>query len=118
VTSGLFSGLLGNVVAHPNGTVYGFGAGIIYRFNGTTGITDNEMGNSGITVFPNPSDGYFKVTSAILPISRIEVYNSSGSSVAFRLAPGVVDLTGAPKGIYLVKMYAGTDSYTRKIVVQ
>lgn len=118
VTSGLASNLLGYVVSNQSGTVYGFGSGNIYKFIGTTGINDSGIANHEINIFPNPSNGNFEVTSANHPISRLEVFTSFGVRIMHGQNSGRVDLSNSPKGIYLVKIYAGTKSNTRKIVIQ
>jgi hypothetical protein len=118
ITSGLVNNLLANVMAHPNGTVYAYGSGNIYKLTGTTRINEVSSTNSGIEVFPNPSNGKFQVKSQQLPIYSVEIFNAMGVLVMQTRDSGDVDLTGSPKGIYVVKIYTGTTICNTKIFIQ
>lgn len=109
---------LPNVISHPNGNVYASAAGKIYKLTGTSGINDNSLTNSEIDIFPNPSHGIFQVKSTQHPISAIEIFNANGENILQKMESGEIDLSGSPKGIYVVKVTLGTKRYTRKIVVQ
>jgi len=117
VTSGLVNNLLSNVIPHPDGTVYAYGSGKIYKFIGTTGINDYSSIISGIELFPNPSCGRFQVRSKEFPISGIEIFNVFGEQI-MNQQDSIVDLSCSPKGMYIVNVSAGTTHYIRKIVIQ
>jgi len=106
------------VIAHPDGNVYAYSSGNIYKLSGTSGIDDNSAGNSGFEVFPNPSNGKFEVRGKQHPISGIEIINASGESVMRQQTSGNIDLSGSHKGIYILKVYIGAKSYTSKIIIQ
>ncbi len=78
--------------------------------------TENPSGieqpaETGITVYPNPSDGVFNV---VLPLpvagSVIEVYDSKGIRISGQRAEkgnNAINLAGYPGGLYLVKVVGG-----------
>jgi len=73
-------------------------------------------------VFPNPTNGKFAINSSS-PVTAIEIYNLSGKRIysdfnANQQTSKELDLTGYAKGIYIMKIYNGTKSYSRKIVIQ
>jgi hypothetical protein len=74
-----------------------------------------------ISVYPNPSTGKFTLSSDN-NLSGIEVFNMSGkriySDFILAKASKEVDLSKYPKGIYFIKVYKGTKSYNRKVVIQ
>jgi hypothetical protein len=89
----------------------------------TTGITENQL-LTGISLFPNPSEGKFRLTLNAWTNSEknsVEIFNLAGKSI-FRSditdSQSDVDLTGAGKGIYLVKVIQGSAVQTRKLIVQ
>ncbi len=86
----------------------------------TTGLNDIPRDNQ-FMVYPNPSKGKFTISNSA-DISSIEIYNYLGVKVlATRVKQQIlneIDLSNAPKGIYSVKIYNGTETFDRKIVVQ
>jgi hypothetical protein len=87
----------------------------------TTGVTSVANINS-FSVYPNPINGKFTISNNS-NISSIEIFNLSGTRVYsdFKFKKQTlseIDLTGYAKGIYLVKIYDGTKSQSRKVIVQ
>ncbi len=85
-----------------------------------TGV--QNLDKSGISVYPNPTIGKFTISSNNTA-SAIEIYNLSGvrvySDFKFKNhTSNEIDLSGYAKGIYLVKIYDGTQLYNRKVIVQ
>lgn len=85
---------------------------------GVVGI--NEWGKiNRINVSPNPSNGKFEIKyNASSQEWKIEIYNMLGEIVPHSINADVVDISNAPKGIYFVKIYDGTNLITKKIIVQ
>lgn len=86
----------------------------------TTSLNEHNRGNSDITISPNPSNGKFIINSQNLK-GKISVYNLLGEEIyksntsSLQLA---IDISNQPKGIYFVKVFDGTNSYTKKIIIQ
>lgn len=88
------------------------------------GGTTTDMGepvNSGITVFPNPSNGQFQVQfGTVLPLAY-EVTDLSGRTVVQgrpTSATESIELNGAQAGIYLLKVQFEDHQWTQKLSVQ
>jgi ligand-binding sensor domain-containing protein len=74
----------------------------------TIGI--NEINNNAniVTVYPNPNNGKFQVSSSKSQIQSLEVYNVIGEEVYSSLladnrSPITVNITDKPSGVYIVK---------------
>ncbi len=96
------------------------GDSINYYFHTVVGISD--FLEVGLSVYPNPTDGMFTISSNSA-VSAIEIYNLSGKRVYSdynfsRQTSKKIDLSSSAKGIYLVKISNGTKSFSRKVVVQ
>jgi len=85
---------------------------------------DNNIKNSNeaatVKVYPNPFNGIFTLEN--LEVSKdasIEVYNQSGVKVSAKSIAGAtetVDLTNAPSGVYIVKVYTENHTQTFPVV--
>jgi hypothetical protein len=73
----------------------------------TSGINDNSNNVAAISVYPNPSNGTFAITTTSA-INTIEIYNVLGEMVLAQnnvaAATTQVNLEGKPAGIYLVQV--------------
>ena len=94
----------------------------------TTGI-HNPSGITSFGLFPNPStDGRFNVSvdaGQSLHGVSVRVTNAAGQQVYSRQYPGSgssffreVDISAAPKGMYLVEVTANGDRITRRVVME
>ncbi|MCX6310069.1 MAG: T9SS type A sorting domain-containing protein [Bacteroidetes bacterium] len=79
----------------------------------------NEVG-----LYPNPSEGVFKVNSDSTEVMSLTVYNMLGSTVEQHIAtpeqpvPEKIDLTDQQPGMYFVEMaMVGGDKVTKRIIV-
>ena len=89
----------------------------------TTGITQIADSYKEICIYPNPSAGKFTVSFAgIGETAFMEIYNALGEKryTGQMLGEGAkeIDLTGTPKGVYFLKVHAGTEFYINKFVVE
>jgi hypothetical protein len=80
------------------------------------------LSEANISVYPNPAKGKLTINSS-RPITAIEVYSLSGKRIysdfdVNQQTSKEIDLSGYSKGIYIMKIYNGTKSYKRKVVVQ
>lgn len=95
-----------------------------YEYAGTTDIRDDQP-LSAVSVFPNPSEGKFRLVIGELNFSqkhKLEVYNTRGEIVysidKLNEASNEIDLSSLPKGIYFIKVSGEKDAYDRKIIIQ
>lgn len=91
----------------------------------TTGVAENTT-KSGISIYPNPSNGSFqmklenslsskKYDLGIYTVKGEKVYSKSGIQQKNLTDIEISDL---PKGVYVVRLYGNKENYYRKIVVQ
>jgi hypothetical protein len=98
----------------------------IIHFDGTSGIGVAGKAITGFTISPNPTRGPFsfrtngynsgEVTVTVTDICgktvMQRVLETSGSG------PFPFDLSGSPKGLYLVKVHSGNTSTVQKLVIE
>jgi hypothetical protein len=88
-----------------------------------TGMEDQQATQKPVTVFPNPSDGLLTVRSIESGIYSVEIYNIIGTRILSvndisLLSSGTIDLTGQPRGMYLMKINGGARPYIEKIIIR
>jgi len=93
-----------------------------YYYQTVQGINDLAKPDGNISVFPNPNNGKFIINSSI-PLSSIEIYNTLGEKIESKFILTLktsheVDIQGIDEGIYILKIYDGPKTYSRKIIVQ
>jgi hypothetical protein len=74
---------------------------------------------SEFTVFPNPSNGTFQVSSTKYQVSGIDIYNVMGEKVfasTINHQPSTIDLD-APNGIYFLQLKTSEGTAVKKIVL-
>ena len=91
---------------------------------------NNEVPNStkenfqtpNFKVFPNPTDGYLTIESALLENGSLEITNSIGQSVYHDIlvtAPiEKIDLSHLPIGIYLITLIQNENHWSKKIQIE
>ncbi|UCG28612.1 MAG: T9SS type A sorting domain-containing protein [Bacteroidales bacterium] len=85
-----------------------------------------EAGIEEILVYPNPGKGIFTLTGALGYRTDlvVEVLNLNGRIIMTREFPGTeylnerIDLSSCPKGIYFLRIKAGTHLKYQKIIIQ
>jgi hypothetical protein len=144
VTGGTWSSVLGNATVDATGLVTGVNGGIDtikYTVTGTCGTTvatfvmhirlhtDCNVGVqpvpaalTGISIYPNPSNGTFTVEIPELRNqASIEVSDVLGKTIEHRVlttaGKSVLELRNAPAGTYLVKVNMDGGSFRQKIVI-
>lgn len=95
------------------------------RYTGPLAITEIGKNAGEVTVYPNPSTGIVnvKIGGAIAGDASITLTDMMGREVAKIAAGSVLDNTsfnasGLAKGIYLVRVYNGAQTITRKLELQ
>ena len=91
----------------------------------TSGIIDEPVFNSGISVFPNPTAGHFEVKINKPAGAEISIMDISGRIVIRQTIADnsgtwqkSFDLSGEPKGIYLVKIISGGKSSAERLILK
>jgi hypothetical protein len=77
----------------------------------------SEVLTDKITIFPNPARDAFSVSSSVT-MSKIKVINLTGSVVLETFPDGnhsQINMAALPQGIYLVQIYTGEKTITRRI---
>lgn len=84
-------------------------------------IKDNF--NSGLTIFPNPSNGVFELNKEVenTDIFEIEIYNNIGRKIhksSFQNLNSKIDFSDKPNGIYLLKAKTRFSEIIYKLVLE
>jgi hypothetical protein len=85
---------------------------------------EQVLENFIIEIFPNPSEGYISVNldEKIFGEWIVEVFSNQGKKVFANsyqhINSVLIDVSGFQKGIYVVRVVAGNEISTRKIIVQ
>ncbi|RLD29407.1 MAG: bilirubin oxidase [Bacteroidetes bacterium] len=89
-------------------------------------VVDNTTGNPGfpgesdeIVIFPNPVTDSEVSFRSKEPIKQYEIFNTSGKKLISDEINNkyfVINVRELNKGIYLVKLYSETNSYTKKLI--
>ncbi|GAB2499979.1 T9SS type A sorting domain-containing protein [Algoriphagus taiwanensis] len=84
-----------------------------------------EPGNNlQVVVYPNPTQGriYLESKNQNLDGMQVEILNLNGQSIlqseAIRNSRAEFDLSGLPRGIYILKLYSASEIITQKIILQ
>lgn len=87
----------------------------IYQTNPLS-IDDNIL--SDIKIFPNPADTKINISSQ-LNIDKVDLYDITGKLILTTNKPksNVIDVSAITNGMYLLKIYSGERSSTKKLVI-
>jgi PKD repeat protein/photosystem II stability/assembly factor-like uncharacterized protein len=92
----------------------------------TTGNLNIIPAEGTFTIYPNPGTGYFTlISSGITGQIQVEVFNARGQSVmndnftnSHEAYQQTLNLSGLPKGIYIVRMTSGDKVQNRKLILE
>ena len=106
----------------PNGIIDAY-AGLAYM--GAVGVNDVTKEQDMVLVYPNPTNGQFKVFAQGEEQVELSIYNAGGSKVFSHnyTTDGTgnfnVDLQGSlPAGIYVLQMRGDRQNYSTKLVIK
>ena len=107
-------GLQGMASGYFNASSLGSGAFNIEITNqGSVGVTN--ISETALRVFPNPTRGMIQLPQ--IDLERVEAYDATGRLVVSQQQPSTsIDLGAQPAGLYILKMYAGEEVYSAKVV--
>lgn len=88
---------------------------------GITGIGETKDENN-ILIYPNPTTGKVIINNNS-NLRSIKIYNLLGEKIYYgsefsQQTSNNIDLSNYPKGIHFAEIYDGTNTYTKKIILQ
>ncbi|MFT3793584.1 T9SS type A sorting domain-containing protein [Flavobacterium sp.] len=101
---------------------FGSGSNRYWKVFLNTGVLQTnhfDTNADGIAVYPNPSNGQFHVeTETAAEAMDLEVIDLAGRTILQQTAGNTIDLSGFPKGMYLLNIRIGQESYSKKLMLQ
>ena len=93
---------------------------LLYDVKNNT-FNDTKATNDNIVVYPNPTSGYimFK-TLASVSLTNLKIYNMLGKIVYSNNINNFsdIDISGFPKGLYMVKLQTDNGTVVKKIMIE
>ncbi|MNU87249.1 hypothetical protein D3C71_770300 [compost metagenome] len=90
--------------------------------NFSLGTAENSLRNENtVEIYPNPGTGLYTISLTESTNVNIAIYNLLGEKVREIEPKGTsttFDLTGFPKGVYLVKIQSETEQVSKKIILE
>lgn len=111
-TSSIYTNFLNGVI--PNGTIYKFAMR-------TSGISELKNDFSNISLYPHPSNDYFKISVDNMPfdINSISIFNSDGKKVKeTNYTKDIIDISDLSSGIYFVLINTELGVATKKLIIK
>jgi hypothetical protein len=99
---------------------------VIYSYSACTAINDNK-GTTQIKIFPNPSSGIFTIVnegvSDEIRVSITDILGKPLKTLFLRKSESgytmeTLDLSGFPKGIYLIEFGNNSQLWTEKLIIE
>lgn len=97
--------------------INGYGGQIMRRSLPLSSGSGIETGISEVTVFPNPSSGWFEVRTGSAEQTKINIRTLTGQTVRSTVTRGRVETTGLAAGCYLVEITQADRHCIKKLVV-
>jgi photosystem II stability/assembly factor-like uncharacterized protein len=121
--SATFTGLASNTSYHvrayaSDGTELSYGKDVIFTTAITTGVIEKRT-SGDFLISPNPTAGIVRISAPSGEmINRVEVFSVLGNQVLSidNFQENSLNLSGLPKGIYLVRINSQSGFYNQKIV--
>lgn len=110
----------------PNtGIFYENGASMITNVSLGVGSAEDINPSETISVSPNPSNGHFAIATDLSSASRLVIVNALGQKVYEKQISDdqrnqtfTVDLSNRPSGLYLIKIFTGTETLVHKVIIE
>jgi hypothetical protein len=80
-------------------------------------LNDNSIEDVNIQLrcYPNPANKLLFVSS-VFPVNRVEIFNTTGKCVLVKHNDKSIEISSIPPGIYVLKIYIGTNVFIKKII--
>jgi hypothetical protein len=91
----------------------------IAKMGNATGIEENAD-NLQVTLFPNPSNGIFHISSAEKELN-VRIMDTTGKTIRSEKMKGTeltIDLSAQPKGLYFLQLMTDKKSVVKKVVLE
>ena len=88
-----------------------------FNNNACESLSTQSIDLTSIKIYPNPASTNVTVQTNQV-IDKLELYNVLGKKIRVESATNSFDLSDLASGIYILKIYAGIETYSRKIVKQ
>lgn len=89
--------------------------------NGTTQVTD-VINNDDIRIYPNPTNNYITIDLSSYKDAKIRIYNLMGMKIyenkIKKTNKTKINLSFAPRGVYLLQILTDNGTYSRKIMLE
>lgn len=102
-------------VTFGNGTAY---EPWVLTPSGVPSSVDELADGSDLNIYPNPSNGIFKVAIKQGENTSVQVFNLTGELILNQSNTETIDLTNYPQGMYVVKVIDGQTTHSKRIVKQ
>lgn len=91
----------------------------VFLNTGTLQTNNFDANPDGIAVYPNPSNGQFHIeTVATSEDVNLEVIDLAGRTILQQTEGKTIDLSGFPKGMYLLNIGIGQETYSKKLMLK
>ena len=80
-------------------------------------VNENNSTNSSVSIYPNPTNGKFQVSSLKSQVSTLEIFNVMGEKF-YSSTQSEIDISSRPNGIYFLRGKTSEGIFSRKIIVQ
>jgi len=87
-----------------------------YYYHSMIPSTVQTQPGDDLKIWPNPTTGVINIAGD--NITEVAVYSTAGILLSTFPANGYIDLSAFPRGIYMLRLVAGSDSETRMVVVR
>jgi hypothetical protein len=78
---------------------------------------EEVMNDAAISIYPNPADDVLYINSTTA-ISSFQLYNGVGQLCYAATNSNAINVAGLPGGLYVLRVMAGTYSYTQKVLIK
>ena len=84
-----------------------------------TSLSTDEVFGSKFSVYPNPSSDVINIRTTET-VDKVELYNTLGQSVirSNSFDGNQIDINSVKSGLYLLKIYSGNKTVTKKVIVR
>ena len=88
------------------------------NYKNEVGIEELRITNYELQIYPNPTNGALHVTSDMLQVTNVEVFDIYGKRHASRVTSNemTIDISDLPVGIYFLKIVTEKGIVTKKII--
>jgi len=81
-----------------------------------SGTYINSQSKKHISVYPNPTSGYFKIILLSTKNKEIYIYDIYGRKMKFEKTRNLINISKLPKGIYILTIIEKENKYSQKII--